>query len=147
SLVDRYLHRDGVYGLIRACDVYLSLHRSEGFGLTVAEAMAYGRPVVVTDWSGNMDFTTPLNSFLVDAPVRALRADFGPYRRGAHWAEPDLDHAAAQLRRIYDDPEGAAARAARAQFDVRRQFSTIRVARTIADRLAEIRPERTARAG
>jgi len=144
SLVDRFLRRDEVYGLIRACDVYLSLHRSEGFGLTIAEAMAYGRPVVVTDWSGNVDFTTPANSFLVDAPLRELTEDFAPYQRGSHWAEPDLDHAAAQLRRIYADPARAAARAARGRFDVCRQFSTVRVARIVADRLAAIRAGRVA---
>ena len=143
SLVDRYLNREDVFRLISSCDAYLSLHRSEGFGLTVAEAMAYGRPVVVTDWSGNVDFATTANSFPVNVELTQLTETYGPYLRGSHWAEPDLSHAAAQLRRIYEDPVTARARGSRGSFDVARRFSTVRVARLVADRLAAIRSSRS----
>ena len=76
------------------CDCYVSLHRSEGFGLTLAEAMAYGRPVIATAYSGNLDFMDEHNSYLV--PFRESRSRLVPTLSGGAvpGAEPDLDEAA-----------------------------------------------------
>ncbi len=98
------------FALMAACDIVLSLHRSEGFGLVLAEAMLLGVPVVATDWSGNVDFMDAGCAAMV--PVRLVPAHDprGVYRApGAMWAEPDLAAAAAQLVRLADD---AAARRA-----------------------------------
>ena len=73
TLFDRYLSRADVLALVRSCDAYASLHRAEGFGYTMAEAMALGRPVVATHYSGNADFMTPWNSFPV--PYRLIELD------------------------------------------------------------------------
>ena len=89
SIVDRYMRRPELNALMHAADAYVSLHRSEGFGLTLAEAMALGKPVVATGWSGNMDFMTPWNSCPVDYRLVTLDTDHGPYPRGQSWADPD----------------------------------------------------------
>ena len=71
--------------LIAACDSYVSLHRSKGFGLTAAEAMALGKPVIATGYSGNLDYMTPKNSYLVDfelTPIGSGNAPYPPYGHG-----------------------------------------------------------------
>jgi glycosyltransferase involved in cell wall biosynthesis len=65
-LCDGFWQREETQGLLACSDLYLSLHRSEGFGLTIAEAMLMNVPVMVTNWSGNTGFCTPDNSFLID---------------------------------------------------------------------------------
>ncbi len=92
------------FALMAACDIVLSLHRSEGFGLVMAEAMLLGVPVVATDWSGNVDFMDA--GCAATVPARLVPADDprGVYRvPGAMWAEPDLAAAAAHLVRLAED--------------------------------------------
>ena len=105
-----------VSGLIARCEVLLSLHRSEGYGLTLAEAMRCGRCVVATGWSGNMDFMDDTCAILVPYKLVPVGNE-GPYGEwGGRWAEPDLDFAAESLRVLVSSPEkrarlGAAAAA------------------------------------
>ena len=87
------LPRDEIDALVQLCDCYVSLHRSEGFGLTMGEAMSHGKPVIATGYSGNMDFMTAANSLIVRHRLIELDRDHGPYRRGMEWADPDLAHA------------------------------------------------------
>jgi glycosyltransferase involved in cell wall biosynthesis len=117
-LFDAYLDRPSLAALFHACDAYVSLHRSEGFGLTMAEAMAMGKPVIATAYSGNMDFMTIGNSFPVRYTLTALVRALGPYPQGAVWAEPDVEHAAALMRAVVDRPDEARARARRAAADL-----------------------------
>jgi glycosyltransferase involved in cell wall biosynthesis len=92
-------------GLIAASDIVLSLHRSEGFGLIPATAMLLGRPVVATGWSGNLDFMAPDISALVSYRLIPAIDPRGTYElAGAVWAEPDIEDAAAWLRRLGNDP-------------------------------------------
>jgi glycosyltransferase involved in cell wall biosynthesis len=103
------LSRSDLYGLISSCDCYVSLHRSEGFGYTCAEAMAYGKPVIATGYSGNMQFMTETNSYPVR--YREVESDVqeGPFQRGSLWADPDIKHAADLMRRVYENrDEGVA---------------------------------------
>jgi glycosyltransferase involved in cell wall biosynthesis len=103
-------------GLIAASDIVLSLHRSEGFGLIPATAMLLGRPVVATGWSGNLTFMNAGNAALVDYRLVPASDARGVYRvKGAHWAEPDITHAAFLLRRLADDPAQRAELAAAGQ--------------------------------
>jgi glycosyltransferase involved in cell wall biosynthesis len=90
--------------LVASADVLLSLHRSEGFGLTMAEAMLAGVAVVATGWSGNMDFMDDTSALLV--PFRMIEAvdRRGVYGTGEHWADPDADAAAGQLRALAERP-------------------------------------------
>jgi glycosyltransferase involved in cell wall biosynthesis/SAM-dependent methyltransferase len=110
-VVDRFVSTEERDALVAGCDCYVSLHRAEGFGLTLAEALARGKPVIATGFSGNTDFMTEANSFLVDYTLARVGKDGENYPPDAHWADPDLDHAAELMRRVFDDPDAAGARA------------------------------------
>ncbi|MBW2313481.1 MAG: glycosyltransferase [Deltaproteobacteria bacterium] len=125
-LVDVLPYRE-VLSLYATADVYVSLHRAEGLGLGMLEAMSVGTPVVSTGWSGNLDYMTPANSFLVDyrmVPVRAPTLKvYSPEVLGpkARWAEPDPAHAADWLRRLAADPALGRHRSERALADLARR--------------------------
>jgi glycosyltransferase involved in cell wall biosynthesis len=108
--LDGYMDRPELCALLAAADCYFSPHRSEGFGLTMLESMSLGKPVIGTAYSGNMDFMTAENSYLLPYRLATLERDYGPYMRGAVWADPDLDEAARLLRRIAQHPTEAHAR-------------------------------------
>lgn len=101
-------------------DLYASLHRAEGFGLPLAEAMCAGYPVLATGWSGNMEFMDEENAFLVDYRLVDVRDAQAKYPSGlGQWAEPDIRHAAALMREIRAEPGLAARKAERGQARVR----------------------------
>jgi len=87
-LIDVYYTAEEKDALVALCDCYVSLHRSEGLGLTMAEAMAAGKPVIATGYSGNMQFMTAANSFLVEYVLTPVAANCEPYPEGAVWADP-----------------------------------------------------------
>jgi glycosyltransferase involved in cell wall biosynthesis len=100
--VESTLGRDETCDFMKSLDVYVSLHRSEGFGLTCAEAMALGLPVVATGYSGNLQFMDAHNSLLVPATVVETERPFGAYPAGTRWADPDVEAAAALLRTLLE---------------------------------------------
>ena len=103
-IIDRNLPPRDLAALIRCADVLLSLHRAEGFGLFIAEAMWLGTPVVATGWSGVMDMLDRDNALLVAFDKVAVGPeDYPSVPRGAQWAEPDIGHAADCLRRLASD--------------------------------------------
>ena len=104
-LLSESLDRAALNVLLDSVDCFVSLHRSEGFGLVIAEAMARGKVVVATGWSGNMDFMNSHNALPVDYRLVTLEADHGPYRKGERWAEPAHEDAVAKLRRVAREPE------------------------------------------
>jgi glycosyltransferase involved in cell wall biosynthesis len=118
TLMQDYLSRDDKNGLLSVCDAYVSLHCAEGFGLTLAEAMLLGKPVVATGWSGNMDFMTVNNSYPVEYDLVEIQEDCGPYPQGSVWANPRLAHAAQLLRQIYEQPQIAQQKGDRARQDI-----------------------------
>ena len=97
------LRRAELLDLYRACDCFVSLHRSEGFGRGIAEAMLLGKPVIATGYSGNLDFTVPGSAALVDYRLETVAKDEYPFAEGLTWAEPDTDHAAWWMRRLSMD--------------------------------------------
>jgi glycosyltransferase involved in cell wall biosynthesis len=123
QLIDGYLEPLQKTALLARADCYVSLHRSEGFGLTLAESMALGTPVIATGYSGNTDFMTPQNSYLVDFTLTRVGPDCEIYPAHGTWAEPDLDHAAELMRRVWERPEEASAKAMRAQADIHRLYA------------------------
>ncbi len=117
--IDRRFSAEAQSSLIGQLDCYVSLHRAEGFGLTMAEAMSWGRPVVATGWSGNLDYMTEENSYLV--PWRAGSVPEGSYNLppGSMWADPDVDAAAGILRHIWLHQEEARERGERGRSSIR----------------------------
>lgn len=103
--VEDTLTLEQVWNLEYSCDAFVSLHRSEGFGLGIAEHMAIGKPVVATNWSGNVDIMNSENSCPVDYRLVELEENVGPYEKGGIWAEPDISHAAAFMERLASDPD------------------------------------------
>ena len=122
-VVDHYVSAAAKDAMIASCDCYVSLHRAEGFGLTPAEAMALGRPVIATGYSGNLDFMTPANSWLVDYELRPIGPGNTPYPAEGEWAQPDTDSAAQAMRSVFDQPDEAAARAERGAREIARSHS------------------------
>ena len=137
--LDAWLSREETWGLIDACDTVVSLHRSEGFGLILAEAMALGKPVVATGYSGNMDFMTADNSFPVRYDLVTIAEDIGPYPAGAVWADPDVAQAAEMLRGLLSDPSRGRAVGERARRDIATRFSPAVIGQRIRQRLEALR--------
>jgi glycosyltransferase involved in cell wall biosynthesis len=138
-VLDRLLTRDELTSLVAACDCFVSLHRSEGFGLPPAEAMSLGKPAILTNWSGNVDYMTGDNCVAIDYKLVQLERDYGPYKAGQQWAEPDLDQAADWMKRIVAEPELARELGRKGQETIKTQFSPPAVAGIIKARLEEIR--------
>jgi len=115
-LQERFSAED-MKNLMARVDIVISLHRSEGFGLLMAEAMASGKPVIATGYSANLDFMTPECAVLVDyTMIDVVDPQHIFDSHNAQWAEPNIDHAAEALRRLIASPEerqrlGKAARA------------------------------------
>ena len=136
-LTDAVYTREEIDALVHSCDCYVSLHRSEGLGLPIAEAMRAAKPVVVTSYSGNMDFTNAENSFLVDYRLTRIEQD-GPYPKGYLWADPDIDHAAQQMRSVYANREAAAERGRRARETILKLFDPVIAGTRMKERLQRI---------
>jgi glycosyltransferase involved in cell wall biosynthesis len=137
-LVDQVVSRERAYGFLETCDCFVSLHRSEGFGLGLAEAMLLGKPVIGTKYSGNLSFMNAGNSLLVDYKLVEI-AKSGPiYPKGYVWAEPSIDHAASYMRRVYDNREWGRAMAARAQVEMQSALSLEAAGQRMLKRLSEI---------
>lgn len=136
-IIDKVLSRDELNTLLAQTDCYISLHRSEGFGLTLAEAMLLGKPVIATGYSSNTDFMTMSNSFLVKYQLTEIDRDYGPYKKGCVWAEPDLEHAAELMRYVYQNPESALKIGSQARRDIA-ELHPQRVGGIIKERLLSI---------
>jgi glycosyltransferase involved in cell wall biosynthesis len=122
-------------GLMVAADCYVSLHRAEGFGYTLAEAMWLGKPVIGTGYSGNVDFMTAENSYLVDHELVPIGPGHEPYPPEGSWAQPDVEHAAKLMRGVFEDREEAARRGERAARDIRATHSPEVAGAAMLDRL------------
>jgi glycosyltransferase involved in cell wall biosynthesis len=141
---DGFLSRDEMFGLQNTIDCYVSLHRSEGFGLGMAECMYLGKPVIATGYSGNLDFMDRENSLLVDYKMIPLREGDYPYWQGQCWADADVDHAARLMRQVFDDREFAQRIGAAAAASIRKTNSKAVCAAAMLARLGEIDAQRSA---
>lgn len=143
---DGYWSTDELRDVMAACDAYVSLHRSEGTGLTITDALAHGKPVIATGWSGNMDFMNVSNSFPVRYELVEIQESVGPYPAGEIWAQPSVDDAAQWMRYVFENRATARARGARARRDIQENFSETAIAALIADRLDAIEQRRNHKA-
>ena len=128
--------------MIADCDCYVSLHRSEGLGLTMAEAMYFGRPVIATGYSGNLDFMNGDNSCLIPYSLVEIGDDAPPYPAHGEWAEPDLEYAARMMQKIYEDGAFAARLGRQGATEIRRTHSLAAAGELMEARVAEVRRER-----
>lgn len=142
QIMNGYWSADAVRDVMAACDAYVSLHRSEGTGLTITDAMALGKPVIATGWSGNMDFMTVGNSFPVRYDLVEIEHGVGPYREGETWAEPSVADAAQLMRQVFERRDEACAVGERARHDLETYFSPSAIADLIQTRLEAIRLRR-----
>ncbi|HSR53041.1 MAG TPA: glycosyltransferase [Acidobacteriota bacterium] len=140
-LLDATLSRHEAYALESVCDCYVSLHRSEGFGLPIAECMYLSKPVIATAWSGNVDFMDEGNSCPVDFELIELARDVGPYPKGSTWADPDVSQAAFLMRRVLYDARFRQSIARQAGKDIRKRLSPKAVGRLYWKHLRRIEKE------
>jgi len=134
-LICETLPRTAVYELQQACDCFVSLHRAEGFGLSVAEAMYLGNRS--SRRIGRAPPSSSMSPMVVRSTYRLLTldCDYGPYLRGQTWADPDIDQAAHWMRSLEDDRSFRESLGRRAAADIRRSFSPKTIGRRYRRRL------------
>ena len=140
DILDVSLTEEKIWELLQAADAVISLHRAEGFGLVLAEAMALGKSVVATGWSGNMEFMDDTTAYLVDQHQVACKDVYGVYKQeSAYWAEPDIAMAASQLRALIENPQERSVRVQAAQARIREFACSRRIGTMMAERLVKTR--------
>ena len=133
------MNRTEVNTLLEDVDVYVSLHRSEGFGLVMAESMYVGTPVIATNWSGNTEFMNEDVACMVGYDMIELDKDYEPFKKGNVWADAHVDEAADYMRRLYEDKEFYNTIAAAGKSYAREHLAFERSAGLVSKRLGEIR--------
>lgn len=138
-VIDETLDRPALTQLMASCDAYVSLHRSEGFGRIIAEAMLLGIPTVTTNFSGNTEFCTAETSYLVNGPLIGLKSGDYLFAEGQQWCDPDVDEAAQQMQRLYEDKKQTEELVTAARSNLQRNFSPQTAGLAYKARLLELR--------
>jgi glycosyltransferase involved in cell wall biosynthesis len=138
KVIDRTFSRDEMLSLIRQSDCYVSLHRSEGFGLGMAEAMAFGKPVIGTNYSGSTEFLSACTGFPVPFTMRPVQPGEYIFSDGQSWAEPDAAAAAEAMQRVFHDQQERQRLAASGKIFVEAHYGRENVGRIAARRLQDI---------
>ncbi len=128
KIINSYMSREQLHSLLFECQTYISLHRSEGYGLTLAEAMSLGKPVITTGYSGNMDFMDEKNAILVPYELVAVGADAFPYPEDSRWAQPSIEFAAKAMRELHQNESLRIRIGDQARIDVAAEFTIERAA-------------------
>ena len=137
-LIDEAFRSDEIIGLMQSCDCFISLHRSEGIGLGLAQSMLLGKPVIATAYSGNTDFTLEDNSCLVKYDLIPVGENEYPFAKDQVWADPDVDHAAWCMRRLVEDEGYRKSIAARGQLYIRDHHNCSVIGERYLARLREL---------
>jgi glycosyltransferase involved in cell wall biosynthesis len=134
-IIEDTLTRAGTLQLMGACDAVVSLHRSEGLGLLVAEAMALGKPVISTNYAATTELVTSETGYPVDYELVPVKKGQYPFHEGQVWAEPDVGHAARLMRQVFEDRTGRMQRADAARLHLAKEYDLEACARRVRDRL------------
>lgn len=137
-VIDEFLDRDVMNDIYLDCDAYVSLHRAEGFGLTLAEAMLAKRPVISTGYSGNLDFCNPFNSYLVDYKLVEVGHERMRYKKTDFWAEVSIESAAQSFKSVYFEEAQRKLKVEAAYDQIKQYYSFEAVGRIIKRRLGLI---------
>lgn len=137
-IITETLDKDQVNSLIKCSDVLVSLHRAEGFGLVLAEAMLLGTPTIATNWSSNTEFMNSEVSCLVNYKLIELLKDYGPFEKGNRWADADVVEAADYMKKLYEDKEFYLSISDRAKTFVENKLSMEKATSIINQRIGEI---------
>ena len=138
TLINRILSKTEVNSLIADCNVFVSLHRSEGFGLVMAEAMYLGVPCIATGWSANVDFMNRENSCLVDYGFVSVGENYHLATADQRWADPNIDQAADYMKRLSSDPAYYQQKAKSGKQFIREEYSLEKSAEKMKQRLKEL---------
>lgn len=142
-LINKIYSKLEINSLIKCADAVVSLHRAEGFGLVMAEAMMNGVPCIATNWSANTEFMSPEIACMVDYELVELDHDIGPYKRGNRWAEPNVEQAAQYMRILYENPEYRSELAECALKSIEEALSLERIVSIINERMCMICGDKT----
>ena len=140
-VINQSLSRVDVTRLMASCDAYVSLHRSEGFGRIIAEAMLLGIPTITTNFSGNVDFCTQDTSYLVNGELMPLSASEYIFAEGQFWCEPDTSLATSQMIRVRENASERQKIARTAQENISENYSIQAVAKAYKTRLQQLRQD------
>ena len=141
QLITRDFSEQEMWAMMTLADCYVSLHRAEGFGYTIAEAMLCGKPVIASRYSGSLDFTDDRSAFLVDGREVYIAGSEGFGDAGSEWFEPDLADAARVMRQVYENPDLAKEIALNGQFSASSRLSLEQLAKRYRRRLLELKSE------
>ena len=137
-LMDEYFTKVETSTLTSLADCYVSLHRSEGLGLTISEAITLGRPVIATGYSGNLDFLSDTNSFIIPGSRVKVGDGAEGYSPEAMWMEPNVTEASKYMRYVYENQAEAAQKGLRGQADILRAFDVASCGAIMKGRLEQI---------
>lgn len=137
-LIEDVVEADQVLRFIDAADCYVSPHRSEGFGLTVAEALSRGKPVIATDYGGTKDFLTEETGYPIPYKLIEIESTMGPYQKGYVWANPDMDALRSRMRQVVSDPEAARKKGLQGSKYIRTMYNERALGERLRSRLDEI---------
>lgn len=138
TIIHQLMTDNEAKNLVRCCDCFVSLHRSEGFGRGIAEAMALGKPVIATGYSGNMEFMNPEVSFPVNYHLIPLNAGEYPFYQDQSWAEPDIENALNYMVKLFENPNLGRAIGKKAHLHMKKNFSYGAVGLRYRDRIEKI---------
>jgi glycosyltransferase involved in cell wall biosynthesis len=137
-VINEQMTHNETLALMNCCDCYVSLHRSEGFGYTLAESMLLGKPVIATNYGGTKDFLNHTTGFPVDYQLKSLEKDEYPFAEGQKWANPDINHAAWLMKQVVKDQLYSKTIAKQGQEKILKDYSPQVVGKRFVDRLRQI---------
>ena len=137
-LINGVLSRADTLSLMTCCDCVVSLHRCEGLGLVIAEAMALRLPVIATDYAATTDLLSPATGYPVGYRLVPVKKGEYPFGEGQRWADPDIGHAAWLMRHVMNNPEEAQQKATAAQQFIQKNYNAETVLKQQMQRFAEL---------